>query len=105
MVIFKLMISNITQYSPHWKLITVFNPVDILTCIAWKLCEFPGNCVFGCGYNLDTACFHFLFGQNLVIHSESCHGWIPGKHVGSSVSVWSEHCWCPFEDSDLRYRN
>ncbi|XP_045356097.1 L-lactate dehydrogenase A-like 6B [Leopardus geoffroyi] len=87
--IFKLMISNIIQYSPRCKLIVVSNPVDILTYVAWKLSGFPQNRVIGSGCNLDTARFRFLIGQKLGIHSESCHGWILGEHGDSSVPVWS----------------
>ncbi|XP_066227813.1 L-lactate dehydrogenase A-like 6B isoform X1 [Saccopteryx leptura] len=87
--IFKLMISNIIQYSPHCKLIVVSNPVDILTYVAWKLSEIPLNRVIGSGCNLDTARFRFLIGQKLGIHSESCHGWVLGEHGDSSVPVWS----------------
>ncbi|XP_007955052.2 L-lactate dehydrogenase A-like 6B [Orycteropus afer afer] len=87
--VFKLMISNITKYSPRCKLIIVSNPVDILTYVAWKLSDFPKNRVIGSGCNLDTARFRFLIGQRLGIHSESCHGWILGEHGDSSVAVWS----------------
>ncbi|XP_075402104.1 L-lactate dehydrogenase A-like 6B isoform X2 [Tenrec ecaudatus] len=87
--IFKLMISNITQYSPHCKLIVVSNPVDILTYVTWKLSAFPQNRIIGSGCNLDTARFRFLIGQRLDIHPESCHGWILGEHGDSSVPVWS----------------
>ncbi|XP_063488962.1 L-lactate dehydrogenase A-like 6B [Symphalangus syndactylus] len=87
--IFKLMISSIVQYSPLCKLIIVSNPVDILTYVAWKLSAFSKNRVIGSSCNLDTARFHFLIGQKLGIHSESCHGWILGEHGDSSVPVWS----------------
>ncbi|XP_011948317.1 PREDICTED: L-lactate dehydrogenase A-like 6B [Cercocebus atys] len=87
--LFKLMISNIVQHSPHCKLIIVSNPVDILSYVAWKLSAFPKNRVIGSGCNLDTARFRFLIGQKLGIHSESCHGWILGEHGDSSVPVWS----------------
>ena len=30
-----------------------------------------------------------MVGQKLGVHSESCHGWILGKHGDSSVPVWS----------------
>ncbi|KAK2498009.1 hypothetical protein MC885_008255 [Smutsia gigantea] len=66
--IFKPMISNIIQYSPRCKLIVVSNPVDILTYVAWKLSEFPKNCVIG---------------------SAVTGGWILGEHEDSSVPVWS----------------
>ncbi|XP_077754340.1 L-lactate dehydrogenase A-like 6A [Canis aureus] len=87
--IFKLIISNIVQYSPHCKLIVVSNPVDVLTYVAWKLSEFPQNRIIGSGCNLDTARFRFLIGQKLGIHSDSCHGWVLGEHGDTSVPVWS----------------
>ncbi|XP_054426129.1 L-lactate dehydrogenase A-like 6B isoform X2 [Pteronotus mesoamericanus] len=87
--IFKLMIPNIVQYSPHCKLIVVTNPVDILTYVAWKLSEIPKSRILGSGCNLDTARFRFLIGQKLGIHPESCHGWVLGEHGDSSVPVWS----------------
>uniref|UniRef100_A0A0D9QYC9 L-lactate dehydrogenase n=1 Tax=Chlorocebus sabaeus TaxID=60711 RepID=A0A0D9QYC9_CHLSB len=87
--IFKLMIPNITQYSPHCKLLIVTNPVDILTYVAWKLSAFPKNRVIGSGCNLDSARFRYFIGQRLGIHSESCHGLILGEHGDSSVPVWS----------------
>eukprot|EP00074_Homo_sapiens_P067566 XP_011518224.1 L-lactate dehydrogenase A-like 6A isoform X1 [Homo sapiens] len=105
--IFKLMIPNITQYSPHCKLLIVTNPalcmrklkdistillsisVDILTYVAWKLSGFPKNRVIGSGCNLDSARFRYFIGQRLGIHSESCHGLILGEHGDSSVPVWS----------------
>lgn len=37
---FKLMIPNITQYSPQCKMIVVSSPVDMLTYVAWKLSAF-----------------------------------------------------------------
>nr|XP_055138187.1 L-lactate dehydrogenase A-like 6A isoform X2 [Symphalangus syndactylus] len=80
--IFKLMIPNITQYSPHCKLLIVTNP-------AWKLSAFPKNRVIGSGCNLDSARFRYFIGQRLGIHSESCHGLILGEHGDSSVPVWS----------------
>uniref|UniRef100_A0A8C7BIE1 Lactate/malate dehydrogenase N-terminal domain-containing protein n=1 Tax=Neovison vison TaxID=452646 RepID=A0A8C7BIE1_NEOVI len=40
--IFKLMISNITWFSPQCKMIVVSNPVDILTYVSWKLMNIAG---------------------------------------------------------------
>ncbi|KAM5318907.1 L-lactate dehydrogenase A-like 6A [Glossophaga mutica] len=101
--IFKAMIPSITQYSPLCKLIIVANPVDILTSVAWKLSAFPQNRAIGSGCDLDTACFRFLIGQRLGIHSESCRGSTLGERGDSSVPVWSEHCWGPSEGPECRH--
>lgn len=39
--IFKLMIFNITWFSPQCKMIVFSNPVDILTYVSWKLSAIP----------------------------------------------------------------
>ncbi|XP_036596227.1 L-lactate dehydrogenase A chain-like [Trichosurus vulpecula] len=87
--IFKFIIPNIVKYSPNCKLLIVSNPVDILTHVAWKLSGFPKNRVIGSGCNLDSACFRYLMGERLGVHSSSCHGWVLGEHGDSSVPVWS----------------
>ncbi|KAL4825128.1 hypothetical protein H8958_015215, partial [Nasalis larvatus] len=61
--IFKFIIPNVVKYSPNCKLLTVTNPVDILTYVAWKISGFPKNCVIGSGCNLDSAQFHYLMGE------------------------------------------
>ncbi|KAL4694289.1 hypothetical protein H8959_013554, partial [Pygathrix nigripes] len=62
--IFKFIIPNVVKYSPNCKLLTVTNPVDILTYVAWKISGFPKNCVIGSGCNLDSAQFHYLMGTD-----------------------------------------
>ncbi|XP_032006421.1 L-lactate dehydrogenase A-like 6B [Hylobates moloch] len=86
-IIFKLIISSITQCNPQHKLIVVSNLVDIVTYVSWKLSVFPQNRVIGSGCNLDTPRFCFFTGKRLDIHSESCHRWILGQHRDSSIRV------------------
>uniref|UniRef100_A0A4X2LJE0 L-lactate dehydrogenase n=1 Tax=Vombatus ursinus TaxID=29139 RepID=A0A4X2LJE0_VOMUR len=85
--IFKFIIPNIVKYSPNCKLIIASNPVDILTYVAWKLSGFPQNHVIGSGCILDSAHFHYLMEEELIVHSSSCPGWVLGEHGDSSVSV------------------
>ncbi|XP_044536475.1 L-lactate dehydrogenase A chain-like isoform X1 [Gracilinanus agilis] len=89
--IFKFIIFNIVKYSPNCKLLSVSNPVDILTYfdIAWKLSGFPKNRVIRSGCNLDSAHLHYLIGEKLGIHSSSCHGWILREYGDSNIPVWS----------------
>lgn len=89
MTIFKLIISSITQYNRHHKLIVVSNLLHIVTYVSWKLSAFPQNRVIGIGCNLDTPRFRFFTRQRLGIHSESCHRWILGEHGDSSIPVSS----------------
>uniref|UniRef100_A0A8C6MRZ5 L-lactate dehydrogenase A chain n=1 Tax=Mus spicilegus TaxID=10103 RepID=A0A8C6MRZ5_MUSSI len=87
--IFKFILPNIVKYSPHCKLLIDSNPVDILTYVGWKISGFPKNRVIGSGCNLDSARFCYLMGERLGVHAMSCHGWVLGEHVDSSVPVWS----------------
>ena len=91
--IFKFIIPNIVKYSPNFKLLVVSNPVDILTCEAWKISGCPQNHVTRCGYNLDPASFHYLMREGLGVCPLSCHGWVLREHGdfnllgGSKVNV------------------
>ncbi|CAD7694144.1 unnamed protein product [Nyctereutes procyonoides] len=80
---------NIVKYSPDCIIIVVFNPVDILTNVTWKLSGLPKHRVIGSGCNLDSARFRYFMAEKLGIHPSSCHGWILGEHGDSSVAVWS----------------
>uniref|UniRef100_A0A2K6MG83 L-lactate dehydrogenase A chain n=1 Tax=Rhinopithecus bieti TaxID=61621 RepID=A0A2K6MG83_RHIBE len=82
--IFKFIIPNVVKYSPNCKLLTVTNPVDILTYVAWKISGFPKNCVIGSGCNLDSAQFHYL-----MVHPLSCHGKVLREHGDPSVPLWN----------------
>uniref|UniRef100_A0A2K6BXU0 Lactate/malate dehydrogenase N-terminal domain-containing protein n=1 Tax=Macaca nemestrina TaxID=9545 RepID=A0A2K6BXU0_MACNE len=70
---------NLVQCNPNCKFLIVLNPVDILTCVAWKISGFPKSRVIGSGCNLDSAQFRSLMEERLGVHPSSCHG----------VSVWS----------------
>uniref|UniRef100_A0A8C9DW73 L-lactate dehydrogenase B chain n=2 Tax=Prolemur simus TaxID=1328070 RepID=A0A8C9DW73_PROSS len=87
--VFKFIISQIIKYSPDCIIIVVSNPVDILTCVTWKLSGLLKHCVTESGCNLDSARFRYLMAEKFGIHLSSCHGWIWGEHEDLSVAVWS----------------
>ncbi|KAK2092390.1 hypothetical protein P7K49_028918, partial [Saguinus oedipus] len=86
---FTFIIPNGVKYSSNCKLLIVSNPLGILTYVAWKISDFPKNCVIGSGCNLDSARFCYLMGERLGVHPLSCHGWVLGEHGDSSVPVQS----------------
>ncbi|KAM9221154.1 L-lactate dehydrogenase C chain [Dugong dugon] len=87
--IMKTIIPPIVRHSPDCMILTVSNPVDILTYVVWKLSGLPVTRVIGSGCNLDSARFRYLVGEKLGVHPTSCHGWIIGEHGDSSVPLWS----------------
>uniref|UniRef100_G1L798 L-lactate dehydrogenase B chain n=1 Tax=Ailuropoda melanoleuca TaxID=9646 RepID=G1L798_AILME len=77
--VLKFTIPQIVKYSTDCIIFVVFNPVDILTCVTWKLNGLPKHYVIGSGCNLYSARFHYFMAEKLGIHPSSCRG----------VSVWS----------------
>ncbi|KAL3318575.1 hypothetical protein Ciccas_002761 [Cichlidogyrus casuarinus] len=99
--IFKKIIPQIVKYSPNCILVVVSNPgnssfvfnlfniVEIISYVAWKLSGFPAHRVFGTGTILDSARFRHMLSKKLNISASSVHGYIIGEHGDSSVPVWS----------------
>jgi malate dehydrogenase len=52
-------ISAAAQASPHAILLCVTNPLDVMTCLAWKVSGFPASRVLGMGGVLDSARFAY----------------------------------------------
>ena len=71
-------------------LLVVSNPVDVLTCAAWKLSGYPRHRVLGSGTVLDTGRLKQLLGAELGVDSRNVHAFIIGEHGDSELAVWSE---------------
>jgi L-lactate dehydrogenase len=88
--IFKDIISNIMRYAPDDViLLTVSNPVDILTYITYRLSGLPKNQVIGSGTVLDTSRLKYMISRHTGIDARSCHTYIIGEHGDSEVAAWS----------------
>ena len=70
-------------------LVVASNPVDILTCIAWKESGLPSSRVIGTGTTLDTTRFRKEIALKLSVDPRSVHGYILGEHGDSEVAAWS----------------
>ncbi len=89
-VVFKSIISSIMKYAPNDViLLTVTNPVDILTYITWKLSGLPKNQVLGSGTVLDTSRLKYMLSRHTGIDARNCHTYIIGEHGDSEVAAWS----------------
>lgn len=89
-VVFKNIISGIMRYAPSDViLLTVTNPVDILTYITYKLSGLPKNQVIGSGTVLDTSRLKYMLSRHTGVDARNCHTYIIGEHGDSEVAAWS----------------
>lgn len=89
-VVFKSIISSIMRYAPSDViLLTVTNPVDILTYITYKISGLPKNQVLGSGTVLDTSRLKYMLSRHTGIDARNCHTYIIGEHGDSEVAAWS----------------
>ena len=70
-------------------LLTVTNPVDILTYATFKISGLPKNQILGSGTVLDTARLKYLISKKTGIDARNCHTYIIGEHGDSEVAAWS----------------
>ena len=70
-------------------LLTVTNPVDILTYVTYKLSGLPKQQIIGSGTVLDTSRLKYLISKHTGIDARYCHTYIIGEHGDSEVAAWS----------------
>ncbi len=117
--IIKSITENIMKHAPDdIILLTVTNPVDILTYVTYKVSGLPKNQVLGSGTVLDTARLKYLISKKTGIDARNCHTYIIGEHGDSEVAAWSitniggmsmqEYCTftgrCSIDDLDKMYK-
>ena len=88
--IIKSITENVMKYAPDDViLLTVTNPVDILTYVSYKVSGLPKNQVLGSGTVLDTSRLKYLISRKTGIDARNCHTYIIGEHGDSEVAAWS----------------
>ena len=89
-VIVKSITESIMKYAPSDViLLTVTNPVDILTYVTYKISGLPHNQILGSGTVLDTSRLKYLISKKTGIDARNCHTYIIGEHGDSEVAAWS----------------
>lgn len=89
-VITKSITENVMKYAPSDViLLTVTNPVDILTYVTYKISGLPQNQIMGSGTVLDTSRLKYLISKKTGIDARNCHTYIIGEHGDSEVAAWS----------------
>ena len=88
--IFKSIVENVMKHAPtDVILLTVTNPVDILTYVTYKLSGLPKQQIIGSGTVLDTSRLKYLISKHTGIDARYCHTYIIGEHGDSEVAAWS----------------
>lgn len=88
--VFKSIVDSIMHYAPDDViLLTVTNPVDILTYATYKLSGLPKNQILGSGTVLDTSRLKYMISRMTGIDARNCHTYIIGEHGDSEVAAWS----------------
>lgn len=87
--VFKEIIPQITKYNKDCILLSVTNPLDALTYVAWKVSGFPECRVFGAGTVLDSARLRFLLGRHFKISPKDINAYILGEHGDTEFAWWS----------------
>ncbi|MDD6735709.1 MAG: L-lactate dehydrogenase [Clostridiales bacterium] len=88
--LFKKIVKSIMEYAPSDViLMTVSNPVDILTYVTYRLSGLPKNQVIGSGTVLDTSRLKYMISRKTGVDARNCHTYIIGEHGDSEVAAWS----------------
>ena len=88
--VMKIITESIMQHAPKDViLLTVTNPVDVLTYVTYKVSDLPKNQVLGSGTVLDTSRLKYLISRKTGIDARNCHTYIIGEHGDSEVAAWS----------------
>lgn len=87
--IFALILEEVCRYNKEAILLTVTNPVDILTEVTRRLSGFPASRVIGSGTVLDTARLKYRLGARLGVDLRQVHAFIIGEHGDTELPVYS----------------
>ena len=87
--VFKQIIPQIVKHNKDCILLTVTNPLDVLTYVSYKLSGFPACRVFGTGTVLDTSRLRYLLGRHLNLSPKDITAYILGEHGDTEFPWWS----------------
>lgn len=87
--IMREIIAEVERTSPNAIVLTVTNPVDILTQVALRHSSFPKERVISLGTIIDTARFMRIVSDHIGIDPKNIFGWVIGDHSETSFIPWS----------------
>lgn len=71
---------KIARYSPRAIIITVTNPLDVMTYVSWKASKFPSKRIVGMAGMLDTSRFRSFVSRGLRVPGRLVKGIVLGGH-------------------------
>ena len=80
-------IPQVTAHCPDAVLITVTNPLDTMTYLAWKLSGWPAERVMGMAGVLDSARLRFFVAERLNVSVQDVDAMVMGGHGDSMVPL------------------
>lgn len=80
---------EVTRYTKEAVLITVTNPVDVVTYCAQQRFDYPIQRVIGTGTLLDTARMRQIIARQCDVDSKNVHGYVFGEHGKAAFIPWS----------------
>jgi len=85
--IVKTVTENVVNNSPQCKIITVTNPLDVMTYVAMKVSGFEPNRVFGMAGVLDTARYRTFISMELNVSVRDISALVLGGHGDDMVPL------------------
>ena len=82
--------SDIMKHCDNPIILTVSNPVDIITAAVLKESGLHRGRVIGSGTSLDTARFRHLISESLNLNVSDVNAYVLGEHGDSQVHIWSD---------------
>ena len=85
--IVKSVVDQAVQKSPDAILIVVSNPLDVMTYVTYKVCNFPRERVIGMAGILDTSRMRTFIAMELNVSIENVHAFVLGGHGDTMVPL------------------
>ena len=85
--IVKSVVDQAVQKSPGAILIVVSNPLDVMTYVTYKVCNFPRERVIGMAGILDTSRMRTFIAMELNVSIENVHAFVLGGHGDTMVPL------------------
>jgi len=92
---------NITTYTKEAVIITVTNPVDIVTYVAAEEFDYPRNKVIGTGTIVDSARLMRIIGNKYNLDPKNVFAYMLGEHGTTSFATWSISNICGYTLEDF----
>jgi len=87
--IIKDICENLSPYLGSAKVLTITNPVDVVTYVMLKALGIEQSRVFGSGTVLDSARFRYQLSNHCTVDPRNVHSYVIGEHGDSEVFLWS----------------